>query len=100
MHKLIHRVEALSSYILLGQGDRRSKIETSGSRREGGRDGIKDASANNDSTYKKFSKVRESKIPDGRSVRALNSRSLKTTRDEIHQVFRVGSISWPIAQYY
>ena len=39
-------------------------------------------------------------MPSGSSIRSLDPRSLKSTRGEIDQIFRVGSISWPIAQYY
>ena len=85
---------------MLGQGERRSKAETSGSRREGGREGTKDVSTNNESTYKDVSKVRESKMLGGSSIRTLKSRFLKGTRDEVDQIFWVGSISCPIAHHH
>ena len=39
-------------------------------------------------------------MPGGSSVRPLNPRSLKATRDEIDQIVSVGSISHPIAHHY
>ena len=65
-----------------------------------GREGTEDVSANNESTYKRFSKVRESKIPGGSSVRSLKSRVLKATRDETDQIVRAGSISRRIAYHH
>ena len=67
----------------MGQGERRNKTKISNSRR-GGR-GQNDASTTNKSTYKSFSKVRESKIPGGSSVRAFGAISLKPTRNEIEK---------------
>ena len=67
---------------------------------QGGREGTTDASVTNQSTYKNVSEARESKIPGGSSVRSLNPRSLKATRDEIDQIVSVGSISRPIAHHY
>ena len=67
---------------------------------EGGREGTKDVSATNQSTYNRVSEARESKMPGGSSVSSLKSRSLKATRDEIDQIVRVGSISRPIAHHY
>ena len=55
---------------------------------------------NNESTYKLFSKVRESMTPGDSSVRSLRVRPLKATRDEIDQIVRVGSISCPIAHHH
>ena len=60
----------------------------------------KDASVTNENTYKRVSKVRESKMPVGSSIRSLVSRSLKATRYEIDQIVRVGSISRPIAHHH
>ena len=60
----------------------------------------KDASVTNENTYKRVSKVRESKMPVGSSVRSLVLRSLKATRYEIDQIVRVGSISRPIAHHH
>ena len=68
--------------------------------REGGREGTKDVSATNETTYNTVSKARESKMPGGSSVRSLLLRNLKATRDEIDQIVRVGSISRPIAYHY
>ena len=67
---------------------------------EGGREGTKDVSAANQSTYNRVSEARESKMPGGSSVSSLKSRSLKATRDEIDQIVRVGSILRPIAHHY
>ena len=39
-------------------------------------------------------------MPGGSSVRSLLRRSLNSTRDEIDQIARVGSISRPIAHHY
>ena len=39
-------------------------------------------------------------MPGGSSVRPLNPRSLKATRDEIDQIVSVGSISRLIAHHY
>ena len=66
----------------------------------GGRAGTKDVSVNNESTYKTFSKVRESKIPGDSSVRSLRARVLKATKDEIDQIVRVSSISFIIAHHH
>ena len=77
-----------------------TRPKISSSRMEAGREGTKDVSTTNQSTYKFSSKVRESKMPSGSSVRSLNPRSLKATRDEIDQIVRVGSISHPIAHHY
>ena len=68
--------------------------------REGGQAGTKDVSTNNESTYKRFSKVRESTIPGDSSVRSLKARLLKVTKDEIDQIVRVGSISFIIAHHH
>ena len=55
------------------------------------REGTKDVSATNKSTYKNVSEARESKMPGGSSVRSLPRRSLRATRDEIDQIVSVGS---------
>ena len=60
----------------------------------------KDVSATSKSTYKIVSGARKSKMPGGSSVRLLSPRSLKTTRDEIDQIFRIDSISCPIAHHH
>ena len=67
---------------------------------EAGREGTKDVSTTNQSTYNSFNKARESKMPGGSSVRSLNLKSLKATRNEIDQIVSVGSISRPIAHHY
>ena len=55
----------------------------------------KSASATNKSTYKNVSKARESKMPDGSSVRSLLWRSLKPTRDSNSQSsLNVGRTEW------
>ena len=77
-----------------------TRPKISSSRREGWREGTKDISATNQSTYNTSSKARESKMPGGSSVRSLGPRSLKAIRDEIDQIVRVGSISRPIAHHY
>ena len=64
------------------------------------REGTKDVSATNQSTYKSVSEARESKMPGGSSVRSLPKRFLNATRDEIDQIVSVGSISRPIAYHY
>ena len=74
---------------------RANKKKISGSRREE----TKNVSATSQSTYKSSSEARESKMPGGSSVRSLSSRSLKATRNEVDQVFRVGSISCPITHH-
>ena len=96
--KLINRTEVVSINILLGQGERRNKTQIYQAR--GGREGTKDVSATNESTYKDDSEARESKMPGGSSVRSLLLRDLKATRDEIDQIVSVGSISRPIAHHY
>ena len=100
--KLIYRAEALSSYILPGQGERRNKTQIYQARggREWGREGTRDVSATSENTYNSSNKVRESNIPGGSSVRSLKLRSLKSKRDEIDQIVSVGSISRPIAHHY
>ena len=67
---------------------------------EGGREGAKDVSATNKSTYNTFSKVRESNMPGGSSVSSLESSSLEATRNEIDQIVSVGSLSRLIAHHY
>ena len=82
--KTIAQAYLWSRGISLGQGKRRNKTKISSSRREG----AKVISVTNKSTYNSVSKARESKIPDGSSVRSLKSRSLKATRDGIDQIVR------------
>ena len=84
---------------MLGQGERKNKTQNI-KLEEGGREGTKDASATNESTYNDVSEARESKMPGGSSVKSLLPRPLKATRDEIDQIVRVGSISRPIAHHY
>ena len=60
----------------------------------------KDVSATSESTYKSVSEVRESKMPGGSSVRTPKSNSLKAARNEIDQVFRIGSIPCPVAHHH
>ena len=57
-------------------------------------------SATNETTYNCVSKARESKMPGSSSVRSLPERLLKAARDEIDQIFRVGSISRPVVHHY
>ena len=49
------------------------------------REGTKDVSVTNQSTYNTCSEVRESKMPGGSSVRSLTLRSLKATRNRTSQ---------------
>ena len=79
----------------MGQGERRNKTKISSSRREREKEGTKDVSATNKSTYKNVSETRESKMPSSSSVRSLKSISLKEPRDEIDQIVRDGSILRP-----
>ena len=51
-------------------------------------------------TYKSFSEARESKMPDGSTVRSLEERSLKPTTNQVDQIVRVDSISRPIAHHH
>ena len=67
---------------------------------EQGREGPKDVSTTNETTYKNVSKAKESKMPGGSSVSSLSGRSLKATESEIHQIVRVGSISRPVVYHY
>ena len=60
---------------------------------------VKDVSATGESSYKNVSEVRELKMPDGSSVRPLELRPLEEARNEIDQVFRVGSISCLITHH-
>ena len=60
----------------------------------------KDVSVTNETTYNCDSKARESKMPGSSFVRSLSKRLLKATRDEIDQIFRVGSISRPVVYHY
>ena len=60
----------------------------------------KDVSKTSQSTYKNNSKVRGLKTPGDSSVRPLPLRFLKAIRNEIDQVFRVGSISRLIAHHH
>ena len=68
-------------------------------RAEGGREQTMPLQPTKD-THKSFSKARESKIPGDSSVRSLELRILEETRDEIHQIIRVGSISRPTAHHH
>ena len=56
----------------------------------------KDVSPTGESTYKNVSEARESKMPGGSCDRKLSSRSLKATRVEIDQIFRVGPTPCPL----
>ena len=60
----------------------------------------KDVSVTSKSTYSFFSEIWELKMPAGSSVSTLPLRSLKATRNEIDQVFRVGSLSCLIAHHH
>ena len=97
--QLVYRTEVLSCNVLLGQGEQRNKTQNI-KLDKGGREGTKDVSVTNESTYNCVSKARESKMPGSSSVRSLKSISLKATRDEIDQIVSVGSISRPIAHHY
>ena len=59
-----------------------------------------DVSAIRESTYISFSEVRGLKMPGGSPVRLLPRSCLETTRNEIDQVFRVGSISCLIVPHH
>ena len=72
------------------------KKKISGSKRKE----TKNVSATSESTYNNVSGARESKMPGGSSVRSLELRSLKAARNEINQIFRVGSISCLIAHHH
>ena len=78
LFKLIHGAEPLSSCISLGQGGQRKKKKVLA-----WREGAEAVSATNESTYKTSSEARESKMPDGSSVRLLKLRSLKAARNAI-----------------
>ena len=60
----------------------------------------KDVSTTSESTYKFANKARESKMPVGSSVRSLPPRPLRAARNEIDQMFKIGSISCPITHYH
>ena len=80
----------------MGEETKTQKYQSRGK----GEGGTKDVSATNQSTYNRVSEARESKMPGDSSVRSLDSRVLKATRNETNQIVSVSSISHPIAHHY
>ena len=90
---LIYRAEALSSYMLLGQGERRNKTKVSGSRKEGTKD-VSTTKKKNENTYNSSSKARESKTPGGSSVRSLARMSLQASKESSRKKKKTSSQDW------
>ena len=59
--------------------------ETTKCQARGAKEGAKNVSATDKSTYNSVSKARESKMPSGSSDRSLNLRNLKPARNEIEK---------------